>query len=1388
MARRRHKKWLVCLLSVMIVLAMMPATAFAQTNVCQIVGGESYPTMEAALENTVAGDTVQLADDFAFTQDVTVAKNITLDLNGKTLTTGSFSIKLNGGDLTIKDSSDGGNGKITGTDYIVDTTNDGSDKVTLESGTLEGTERTSVIRINRGSNSFEMKGGVAKQAKSNAQNVIAVNGGGVASIIGGRIEGSIQGISATASTSSIVVGNIPAVPGSQTEVEAAAVYVSAVRSASANASITLNSGTVGKLLGTFDSEDVFNAWFAQDVSGVLPVGLLSTEVDGHWVVEQLTEEKAVARIGDTLYGSLVAAADALEDGQTLVLLKNYEGTQQIEVTVQQGTIDLNGYSITNTDSGENGLSLRSNTSSSGDVSIVVKNTGSAVSTISAGVPVYAKSGNSLNPLCVSIEDNIELNPTNAGDSSVVLDNAAYMEYNDRVAGYITTGGFLSNNANGKQYVYGTFAKAAENDVNNTAVLLNDYNGTIAVNNDAEYILDLNGHTVRTEGATAIQANCDDVSLTIKNGTVISADGTGAEVGIPMSGASYHNINFTLENVNLTAGGSDDTDYAIVTNGNDTGININIIGGSVTATNLIAIYFPPADSSLTIDGAAVTGTTGVAVKGGKVTIKGDAQIKGTGEEHDPVASGSGVTDTGDALYVEGNYNRDLTVEILGGTFTSEKGQSVQMHKEHSAAGSKDVTIYGGTFNSDVTEFVYAGLNASNNGNGTFTVTKLADVYVSGTGNDGNSGTNTDNAIKSLELAQKLVAEDGKIYICGTVAIDSALTLEGVTIERAEGFTGTMITVSGAAAELTLSGATIDGKNSGSDYAYLLNVVNGVLNIEEGSKLTNNNAAAVCVGASGTLNMNGGEISGNNASSANAMGGALLNYGTANLNGGEIKDNSASWGGGIMAFGGSKTVIDGASVSGNTATAYGGGGIYLYGDGSQSAAALLEVKSGSITGNIAEYGTGGGIFAHYRYGDVTVKISGGTIKDNVSTYEDIGHAIGLYGDEGSIAYPRLELSGNPEIEGDIFYQNDYEDGYVIHVTGAFAPAKTIEINRSNTEDGIPAVEYAEGLTPNPDHFYSGAIFEGLKVEGQNLMWAEAGIVYFYDEDGTTEYKDYRHGVIFGETIDPADVPAPVKSGYTLAGWQVKGTDDLWDLASDTVSGNTRLVAVWTLNAPSVSVSADTLTLHADASATLTALTTHEVAGVTYTYQWYKDGAAIDGATAATLTAAEEGRYTVKVTASDGSKTSAAAESAPTVITKEGHVYVPTVTPPTCTEQGYTTYTCSVCGDSYVDDYTPANGHTFKTVIDKPATATEAGLQHEECEICGYEKAAVEIPATGETDKPSGETPDADKPDADKPSGESPEKTGDVNDIMPWLALLALTGAALAGTARLQRRREK
>ena len=51
----------------------------------------------------------------------------------------------------------------------------------------------------------------------------------------------------------------------------------------------------------------------------------------------------------------------------------------------------------------------------------------------------------------------------------------------------------------------------------------------------------------------------------------------------------------------------------------------------------------------------------------------------------------------------------------------------------------------------------------------------------------------------------------------------------------------------------------------------------------------------------------------------------------------------------------------------------------------------------------------------------------------------------------------------------------------------------------------------------------------------------------------------------------------------------------------------------------------------------------------------------------------------------------ETRETALTEHG--YIPAVTAPTCTEDGYTTYTCAVCGDSYVADHTPALGHDWQ-----------------------------------------------------------------------------------------------
>ena len=65
---------------------------------------------------------------------------------------------------------------------------------------------------------------------------------------------------------------------------------------------------------------------------------------------------------------------------------------------------------------------------------------------------------------------------------------------------------------------------------------------------------------------------------------------------------------------------------------------------------------------------------------------------------------------------------------------------------------------------------------------------------------------------------------------------------------------------------------------------------------------------------------------------------------------------------------------------------------------------------------------------------------------------------------------------------------------------------------------------------------------------------------------------------------------------------------------------------------------------------------------------------------------------------------------------HSYSDTVTAPTCTEQGYTTHTCT-CGESYVDSYVDALGHAWDNgVVTKQPTQTEKGEKTYTCTRCG------------------------------------------------------------------------
>lgn len=71
----------------------------------------------------------------------------------------------------------------------------------------------------------------------------------------------------------------------------------------------------------------------------------------------------------------------------------------------------------------------------------------------------------------------------------------------------------------------------------------------------------------------------------------------------------------------------------------------------------------------------------------------------------------------------------------------------------------------------------------------------------------------------------------------------------------------------------------------------------------------------------------------------------------------------------------------------------------------------------------------------------------------------------------------------------------------------------------------------------------------------------------------------------------------------------------------------------------------------------------------------------------------------------------------IAEADHVYLPVVTPPTCTKGGFTTHTCS-CGDFYVDSYTSHTGHKMGAWhVTQAPTCTVAGTEQRDCTNCNH-----------------------------------------------------------------------
>ena len=130
---------------------------------------------------------------------------------------------------------------------------------------------------------------------------------------------------------------------------------------------------------------------------------------------------------------------------------------------------------------------------------------------------------------------------------------------------------------------------------------------------------------------------------------------------------------------------------------------------------------------------------------------------------------------------------------------------------------------------------------------------------------------------------------------------------------------------------------------------------------------------------------------------AGGGIYNDHSTLTLNACDVSDNLADLGsgGGIFTYGGLGTVNN-STFTGNSA--FFGGGIYIVAD--QSGNATLTVNTSTFIGNMGGF-AGGGIYNYAISGSATVTLNNSTFNGNSAGTNGAGGGGGIYNDNGGTA---------------------------------------------------------------------------------------------------------------------------------------------------------------------------------------------------------------------------------------------------------------------------------------------------------------------------------------------------------------------------------------------------
>ncbi len=529
----------------------------------------------------------------------------------------------------------------------------------------------------------------------------------------------------------------------------------------------------------------------------------------------------------------------------------------------------------------------------------------------------------------------------------------------------------------------------------TIVMLRDYTTNKVQNSgDESFTIDLGGHTwtanIVDTASAAFEINYSDVTLTVKNGKVVSSQLAGL-IPSAMSGTiTYNNSKLVFDGVEMTANGHS----GIETNGSNTNDTVTLKNSTLNVPNGYGIYFP-SSGTLTIDNSVINAKTmGVQVCSGSLNISGaGTAITVTGDGIAKTENDGAIEDGAAISIVERTgYKGLIAIKVESGTFTAKAGNdAVKAYKwdntnktESAFDNSKNVVaVSGGTFSSAVDKSLCAdGYIPTKNTDGTYSV-KEGQYVAEVNGAKYATLTEAIDAATNDQTVTLLADATEDVVISKSITLD----LGGKTLTNTDG----------GAATISVKSGTVTVKNG--------NVIGGTsyYNIEAKKDanltLTDVNATAGNTGSSmidnwGTLTITSGTYTGGLDTVKNEPSAKL------NITGGTFtltKGNSDGFTGVVFNYG-ELTISGGEFIQSDKSAPYGQAQV-IHTDKSGSAAPSTVITGGTFK-NLCTKTTAWTVRAT-NAADGATKVSGGAFNKSVKDY---------YCAEGFIPTSTKDADGN------------------------------------------------------------------------------------------------------------------------------------------------------------------------------------------------------------------------------------------------------------------------------------------------------------------------------------------------------------------------------------------